>query len=842
MSLSPIARGQGVPVPSSPPAGRQDAIGIGRKGADPDDPETLFVVFPAVRMAGSVAPEEDEVEERRAEEEEEGGEEAPEDAKEEQEATEEVTSRQKHPSAGNNMVIYSPSEGFPRPTPLEDEEGLLRSLPFFPVAGEGVRFAGKSRDGALMVLSNYRLYVSASSSSPLVNVPLGSVETVELRDLFFLHLSCKDCRCYRVAMADNAVAEKWHARLRQALAPPAKTEEVFALAHFAWAQDEAVEEQGDLVREYVTPGFDQEVRRLQFDLEGSWRVTEANREYKLCETYPDRLIVPAGVTDEHVKVVAGYRAGKRIPAAVWRHGRTGAVLARCSQPEVGIMGWRSEKDEKFFEALAQSCHYDQVRSQHPSGSISTDASEDGGSMAEVESVEGLFSAESVEDSSETNGRVSLPGTSEPTTSIKDLTTEALKMKRSIKKVLIMDARSYAAAFGNRARGGGMECNEYYKDCEVEFMNLGNIHEIRKGFQRLRSLIVSTTDQSTWFSGLEATKWLYNISCLLSSAVRCAKALEIEHRPVVVHCSDGWDRTSQITSLAQILLDPYYRTMEGFEVLVEREWLSFGHKMADRNGGPFCTAEPSERCPIFLQWLDCVHQLLFQFPCAFQFNFAYLIKLARHTYSNLFGNFLYNSVKERQEHNIKNRTRSIWMYLRYYPSKYVNYLYNGDRDGTALWPKTDVRVLNLWQDVYTDFFAKQSNEVPPASNGDITENGVEAVADDTESSTPEPSGASSSSRATSADASTSQPTTNGTRSSLSSTAVPTTDNLQESESGRGEKASKEEEHKDAKGQNGDEEKEEKDEQSVISKESEACGVEPAKEAVELKDMKHLKVSD
>lgn len=53
--------------------------------------------------------------------------------------------------------------------------------------------------------------------------------------------------------------------------------------------------------------------------------------------------------------------------------------------------------------------------------------------------------------------------------------------------------------------------------------------------------------------------------------------------VLLHCSDGWDRTSQLSSLAQLVLDPYFRTMEGFFVLVEKEWVSFGHQFATRCG-------------------------------------------------------------------------------------------------------------------------------------------------------------------------------------------------------------------------------------------------------------------
>ena len=36
-------------------------------------------------------------------------------------------------------------------------------------------------------------------------------------------------------------------------------------------------------------------------------------------------------------------------------------------------------------------------------------------------------------------------------------------------------------------------------------------------------------------------------------------------------------------MAQILLDPYFRTIEGFEVLVMKDWVYFGHPFEERMG-------------------------------------------------------------------------------------------------------------------------------------------------------------------------------------------------------------------------------------------------------------------
>ena len=85
-------------------------------------------------------------------------------------------------------------------------------------------------------------------------------------------------------------------------------------------------------------------------------------------------------------------------------------------------------------------------------------------------------------------------------------------------------------------------------------------------------------------------------------------------------------------------------------------------------------DTNERCPVFLQFLDCVHQLMSQFPTAFEFNHAYLVKMVQHVYSNLFGTFLLNTVQERTSHRIAERSHSLWSFLLQKSKEYCNYLY------------------------------------------------------------------------------------------------------------------------------------------------------------------------
>ncbi|XP_028999161.1 myotubularin-related protein 7b isoform X1 [Betta splendens] len=267
-------------------------------------------------------------------------------------------------------------------------------------------------------------------------------------------------------------------------------------------------------------------------------------------------------------------------------------------------------------------------------------------------------------------------------------------------IYVVDTRPKLNAMANRAAGKGYENEDHYTNIKLQFIGIENIHVMRSSQQKIIDIGDMRAPSMTDFLwGLENSGWLKHIKAVLDAGVFIARAVADEGVSVLVHCSDGWDRTAQACSVASVLLDPYYRTIKGLMVLIERDWVSFGHKFSHRYA--HLDGDPKEVSPVIDQFLECVWQLSEQFPCAFEFNEHFLISLHTHVYSCQFGTFLGNCQKERRDMRLSERTHSLWPQLWEDRAEYTNPLYKAElsQSQAVLRPNTTPYCFKMWKGLY-----------------------------------------------------------------------------------------------------------------------------------------------
>ncbi|XP_013879589.1 myotubularin-related protein 7a [Austrofundulus limnaeus] len=268
---------------------------------------------------------------------------------------------------------------------------------------------------------------------------------------------------------------------------------------------------------------------------------------------------------------------------------------------------------------------------------------------------------------------------------------------------VVDTRPKLNAIANRAAGKGYENEDNYSNIKFQFMSIENIHVMRNSQQKMLEVCeLRSPSMSDFLEGLESSGWLRHIKAIVDAGVFIAKAVAEEGVSVLVHCSDGWDRTAQVCSVACVLLDPFYRTLKGLMVLIEKDWVSFGHKFSYRCN--HLIGDPKEASPIVDQFLECVWQLMEQLPCAFQYNERFLIAIHSHIYSCQYGNFIGNSQRERTELRVQERTHSLWSYLWTNRADFTNPLYRPDHSQTQglLRPSTSPYCFKFWKGLYNRF--------------------------------------------------------------------------------------------------------------------------------------------
>uniref|UniRef100_A0A8C9W162 SET binding factor 1 n=1 Tax=Scleropages formosus TaxID=113540 RepID=A0A8C9W162_SCLFO len=470
-----------------------------------------------------------------------------------------------------------------------------------------------------------------------------------------------------------------------------------------------------------------------------FRISTVNRMYTVCRSYPGLLIVPQSIPDSTIQRISRCYRQNRFPVVCWKNSRTKAVLLRSGGLHgKGVVGFfkspnapgpgpsqadsTSLEQEKYLQAIVGSTpSYSEAGGRNTLGGFaSARASSSGRNRVDRNGIGCSVRRWRRWGSIRSGGR---PSTYDPDRGTGPPRKEPLQANGGPAEVPFVrqqKARLYIIGDKSQLKVPGRP--DSFQQWEVIPIEAFDVRHVKASFKKLMKACVPGSSFSeantTFYRCLEESEWMRLLHKVLQVSVLVAELLDLGSS-VMVSLEDGWDITTQVASLVQLLSDRHYRTFDGFRLLVEKEWLSFGHRFGHR-GARTLAGQSGGFAPIFLQFLDCVHQIHLQFPTEFEFSQYYLKFLAYHYASNRFRTFLLDSdyerielgamYEEKGERKSQQACKSVWDYMERLNKKtpvFFNYTY-APEDGEVLKPYSYISNLKLW-----DFYVEETlSEGPP----------------------------------------------------------------------------------------------------------------------------------
>ena len=119
----------------------------------------------------------------------------------------------------------------------------------------------------------------------------------------------------------------------------------------------------------------------------------------------------------------------------------------------------------------------------------------------------------------------------------------------------------------------------YPNCKLTFHDIANIHAMRDSLSKLMDACHSSYNNTSvsssssshpsrsstansskavdsnelkWFSNIDSSAWYHHISKIMKAASKIVELIDKKAVSVLVHCSDGWDRTPQLVGGSKLV--------------------------------------------------------------------------------------------------------------------------------------------------------------------------------------------------------------------------------------------------------------------------------------------------